>query len=122
MKKLALLLITVLATSFTTIETSKLNDDKKEVVVKAEFVGKSKKSLYFKKVEDSKMMEFTVVNMSVLSTYDFGDKANIGQIFNITYEVQKVEKSIDKPEDNDAKVLQFVERQILMKVAKLDER
>ncbi|WP_155839750.1 hypothetical protein [Aquimarina latercula] len=119
MKNFALVLMTILTTSFTTINTETYDIDYNATEVKAEFVGKSEKSLYFRKADDSKMMEFTIVSMNILSKYDFNDKANIGKIFNITYEVQKLETLIKDPKNDGARVSQFVERKILMKVEKI---
>ena len=105
---------TLKANTYPNIGSVKL--DYKATQIVAEFVGKSKKSLYFKQIEDGKMLEFTIINLNILSKYDFDDKKNIGQVFNLTYEVQKLETIFADTKNQDAKVSQFVERRILMNV------
>jgi len=117
MKNIAVLLLVLFASSFTPIEkstTDVIAYNAREI--KAKFVGKSAKSFYFKKIEGDKMMEFTIVNMSILSKYDFEDKANVGKTFTLIYEVQKLETLTKDPKKDGAKVSQYIERKILMEV------
>jgi len=123
MKKITLILITILFTNISVAETKTVQDITptslmyKAIQVKAEFVGKSEKSFYFKKVDDSKMLEFTIISMRILSQYDFDDKANIGKVFNLTYEVQKLETLVKDSKNDGIMVSQFKERKILMNIA-----
>ena len=126
MKKIALIFIGLLFAGSPVIHADTYyTDDPIEVIfkatrVKAEFVGKSDKSLYFRKVEDSKMLEFTIISMNIISKYDFNDKSNIGKVFNLTYEVQKLESIVEDAKNQGAKVSQFIERKILMNVERIE--
>ncbi|WP_027392481.1 hypothetical protein [Aquimarina latercula] len=126
MKKITLIFIAIVFTGSPAIQASTYNTidplkvEYKANQVKAEFVGKSNKSLYFRKIDDSKMLEFTIISMNILSKYDFNDKQNIGMVFNLTYEVQKLETIVKDTKNQDAKVSQFIERKILMNVEHLE--
>ncbi len=116
MTKFIFILLTI-----TTLDlTPKSTVEGKTVEIEAIFQGNSTKALYFKNTADQKIMEFTIVNIELLSKYDHFNRAHVGKRFRLIYDVQYLEKSNESADNDGAKVMEVVERRILLSALLLD--
>ncbi|WP_160114626.1 hypothetical protein [Aquimarina sp. AU474] len=107
MKKVILILIAVVMTSFTSVP------DLTIIETVATYNGQSDKAIYFTDAKNGKVLEFSILTKKVLSKYDLTAKEYIGAHFTITYEEDKIEIVGDRKE-----VSQVKKRLILMDIDK----
>lgn len=115
MRKLILLMITMTAMGFMPIQNGA-----NPVDIVATFQGGSNKALYFKVKEGEKLIEFNIVNLEVLSTYDFKDRMYIGKTFRLGYEIQYLDAGVKQSGEN-MEVKEVIERKILMHAELIDK-